>query len=443
MKKLPLSLDILILLALVPAQVQLKTNGFLLVIPLLISVLLELWVPIGQYAELKSGLLRWLFLARLMLLLIMIVGATILPAVENINWRLAVPADQNGYTPALEGIQDGALQIELALQHASHGKNPYEQRYDDSAMKYYGFSEIDMPGNPYSTYFIYLPGLLLVSFPSFALFQWFGLPFDERWVTLIAYSFLVLLLPLLVQVPEQKLFILAGIGLNPLLTSPVTYGMNDVIIILMLALMVQALTQKHILRAAFLLGLACAIKQSAWFVLPFYFLFVFRLAEPSERWRRLLVSAFVIGSVMLIITGPLALWNLSAFIAATILYPLGLVGVTVPIRGYTVGVLLKGLGVIPSYTSSFPFWAMQALVGIPLLAALLRYQSNRNSVGIMLVCTGVLFFGLGVVSRFFHVNYAGFATVLIVMGTVIEASRAAHNDSTFDPGPAFTLGRPE
>lgn len=432
MKRLPLSLDVLLLLVLVPAQVQIaKTKPFLLVVPLAVYLLLELWHPIGQYRIVaKSGRLHWVFLARLMLLFVMIAGATIIPTLENIGWRLAVPADSNGYTPALEGIQDGALQVELALQYTSHGKNPYAERYDATPMKYYSLSNVDVQGNPYASYFIYLPGLLLVSSPPFALSQWVGFPFDERWVTLIAYAALVFFLPLLVQPPEHKLLMLAAIGLHPLLTVPVIFGMNDVIIVLLLVLTILALSQKHPWLAAMWLGAACAIKQSAWFLLPFYFLYLFRWVEPSQRLRQVLSSAAIIGAVMLIVTAPLALWNLPAFVMATILYPLGLTGVNVPIRGYTVGILLRGAGMIPSYTASFPFWILQGFLGIPLLAATLRYQWKRNSLGILFICAGVFGFGLGLVSRIFHDNYVGFMTVLIAIGAILQAGGESPPDTT-------------
>jgi len=417
-------LDLLFLSVLIPAHMHLKGISFLMVIPLFGYIMLELWHPLASYTSLpdKFDRTRLVFLIRLFLIFIIIAGSVIVPTLTNIQKRLVTAPDASGYSEAYANIHDGAIQMEYALRFLSDGKNPYVERYEDTPLKYYGFSGINPSTNPAFDHFVYLPGFLITSFPIYKLFDQLGFLYDQRWIYLLAYVVLVLLLPPLVKQPTLKLSLLAAVGLNPLLTGPVIIGMNDVAVILPIVLSLFALSRKRFLLSAIAFGFACTFKQSAWFFAPFYILILFASFPQAERFKQTIKYLFVAGLAAFIIVGPFAMWSLSDFVTDVFLYPSGAVDVNYPIRGYTIGVLLVGVGWIGSPLDPFPFWTLQLVVGIPLLVWLLKFQWRQNRMGIMFICAGVFIFGIGLASRFFQDNYVGFVIIFILLGFLLNLS---------------------
>ena len=80
------------------------------------------------------------------------------------------------------------------------------------------------------------------------------------------------------------------------------------------------------------------------------------------------------------------------------------------------------------------FWVLQVVLGLPLLFLLLRYQWHRNSIGMMILCSGMFTLGLGLVSRFFQDNYVGYVSVLVTAGIVLiyedSAMKLGSSDQT-------------
>lgn len=426
----PVSLDVLLLLVLVPAHVGLDGKPYLLVVPFLIYVLLELWIPLAPYSSLPEKLdkTRLSFLARLTLLLIIIAAATIVPTIEGIRSRYEITQQSPFSADAYRRVHDGAIQVEVALSYLQDGKNPYVENYENTPLRYFGFSNLEIPRNPAIDHFVYLPGFLLISYPAYSVFERIDLFYDQRLIYLLAYVLMVLLLPLLVEPPAVKLTMLAAIALNPLLTGPVIVGMNDVLLVLIVVFMGLALKTKHLMWSAVIFGLACAFKQSAWFLAPFYVLYLIPRVSGQNRVREITKLVFLAAITAIVIIAPFALWDISAFVTDVFAYPAGSVPVNYPIRGYTIGSLLVGTGVIDSPLDRFPFWALQLLLGIPLLLFLLRYQRRRNTIGSMLVAAGVFTFGMGFLSRFFQDNYVGYIAVLITMGVVMAMGEYSLGD---------------
>jgi hypothetical protein len=414
---------------------ELKGVSFLLVIPLFFYVLIEIWHPLTAYNLLPDcfGKTRIVFLFRFFLMFVMIASAVVIPTVTNIYSRLTTQPDSLDYLDAYASVHDGAVQVELALDFLSSGKNPYAERYDDTPLKYYGFSGIEPSSNPVFEHFVYLPGLLAISFPAHQFFGELGILYDQRWIYLVSYILLVMMLPQLVESPTMKLSLLAGIALNPLLTGPVIIGMNDVIIILPLVFSVFALTRRRFFLSAFVFGLACTFKQSAWFFAPFYILMLFHTLPASQRALQTIKYLFIVGCVTLIIILPFALWSLPDFILDVFVYPGGSVAVNYPIRGYTVGVLLVSAGVIQSPLDSFPFWILQLVVGVPLMVQLLKYQARQNDLSRLFIAAGLFIFGIGLVSRFFQSNYVGFVATFISLGFLLNLVSGDANPESVPP----------
>ena len=421
-------IDVLLLLALVPAYVWgFRQEMILIVFALAAYLAVAMWQPLTDYNELpQSGKAKWSFLLRWMLVLVIITAVVIVPSFKNMLTLWTAELDADGYTSAYLQYHDGAIQIAEAVEFLADGKNPYVETYENTPVQFFGFqAEGEMiRANPGLDYLAYLPGYLWLSWPAYVLANAIGFPYDQRWVYLLLYAVLILSLPHLTKNPADKLVLTIAVGLNPLFVRPIIIGMNDVAVLLGVIGAVLALQRKHWLLSAILFGLACALKQFAWFIAPFYLLWV-SWKGTSRKDGKLDIklgvkTAVIIAAVMLIIIGPFALWDMNAFIEDVFLYPSGRVGVNYPIIGYTVGTLLIGLGVIPSHYADFPFTILQIVLGIPLLFVLLRHQWQDNGVGEMFLSSGLFILGFGLVSRFFQDNYVGFVAILITLGLMLR-----------------------
>ena len=421
-KRYPVSFDVLLLLVLVPAHTQLHGYDHLVVLPFLVYLLLELWHPLGQYSKLPDSFSmgRLHFLVRLGLLLVIIAGATILPLRQRLVARSSSAFDESEYLDSISVIHDGAIQLESALMFLSSGRNPYAESYEDTPLKHFGFIHNDTLVNPALDSFVYLPGFLAISYPPFILAQELDINYDQRIIYLIAYILLVLIIPLLFQQPVYKLLALVLIGLNPLLTGPVIHGMNDVVVLMALILTVWALLNKRFWLSILFMGLACILKQSAWFILPFFAAYQFGNSGRDNLKRTAAVAAIIFLILGIFFILPFLLWDSKAFLTDVLAYPSGTIEINYPIRGYNLGIFLVGVGLIDSLFSPFPFWLLQALVGIPLLIILTRRQLRVNTLGLMLIHSGIFILLIGFFSRFFQDNYFGMVTVLISLGILLD-----------------------
>lgn len=416
-------IDLLLLLALAPAYVWgFRQEMILIVFALAAYLAVALWQPLTGYNELpEHGKARWSFLIRWMLVLVIISGAVIVPSFQNMLELWTAKLDADGFTPAYLEYHDGAIQIAEAVKFLAEGKNPYAETYENTPVRFFGFQAEgeSFRANPGLDYLAYLPGYLWLSWPAYRLADSVGFPYDQRWVYLLLYVVLILSLPHLTKKPADKLVLTIAVGLNPLFVRPIIIGMNDVALLLTVIWAVIALQRERWLLSAIFFGIACSFKQFAWFMAPFYLLWVSRHGNELD-YKRGVKTAVTIVIVMLIIISPFALWDMNAFIEDVFLYPGGQVGTNYPIMGYTIGSLLVGLGVTSSNYADFPFTLLQLIFGLPLLILLLRYQWRNNGMGEMFLSAGLFILGLGLVSRFFQDNYVGFVAILVTLGLMLR-----------------------
>lgn len=391
------------------------------VVAVLAYLFLAIWLPLGvNHKGIRS---RLAFMGRYALILIIAAEAVIVPTVNNIIERALTPIAADGFSPADVKLSDSGLQTELALTFLVDGLNPYGERYEETPLRFYQWQDVDDPNwqDPAFEYFVYLPANLYVSWPVYQGMAQVGLPYDQRVVFLLFYIAILLVLPQLVREPVLKLALVAGVGLNPLFTKTVVLGMNDTAVFFFLLLMFLMLTRRKFLAAAIFMGIACAFKQYAWFMGPFYLLALWQEAPPDRRWWQVIVSLGIIGGIVLLSVLPFVLWNFDALYTDTLAFPAGRAAYLYPIRGFTVGRLLMGTGVIHSFVEPFPFQLLQAILGLPLLFFLLRYQRGR-SLGSMVLAASCFIVGIGFLSRFFHENYVGVVIALATIGILLDLS---------------------
>ena len=421
-----ISLDLLILLLVTPAYIK-GQDAYIIFVSLLVYIFLSLWLPLTSNNDNGNLQNRLGFVLRYGFLLVIATAAVIIPTATNIIIRSVTPIEADGFSPAYSTLSDSALQTELALGYLNEGRNPYVESYENTPIRFYQWADVGQPDwkDPVFSYFVYLPGTLWLSLPLYKASSAINIFYDQRIIYLLTYIILLLVLPQVAKEPIYKLSVVAAVALNPLFTNSVLLGMNDVAPFLLLILTILALARRRFIYAAVFMGLACALKQYVWFIVPFFTLFVWEYNESSQRWRSIIWSLAIIGLIVLGTALPFLLWDPQALYVDTLAFPAGRAGILYPIRGFTIGRLLMGAGVIPTFVSPFPFQLLQMIIGLPTLFLALRYQYGRG-LGAMLVAASLFIFVFGYLSRFFHENYVGIVIAIASLGVLISWS--AQND---------------
>lgn len=343
---------------------------------------------------------RWRNLARLTLvmfvLFLIVVGSTLL----GIYLRHT--------TAPYEYIHDGAIQIEEAVKFLLAGQNPYGADYAHTPMANWHFSGAAALALKHNGY---LPFTFLLALPFYLVSQSTLGWFDIRFVYLPALVITWLLLPHLTDTWDKKLGLLIVVGLNPLFVPFFIEGRNDGLILFWVTLTLFLLQRKYFTAAAFTLGLVCATKQTAWFILPCFLAFFF-FGPLKSQWRSLAQRVLVPLAVpFVLILSPFIVWNASAFIDDTLIYP----AVTFPAAGYGANQLLLLSGILPVDTAPFPFVILQLLFGVPTLLLLWHYQRAHPSLRVMLAASAVLTLVVAFFNRVFQDNYIGY---IIALGSI-------------------------
>ncbi len=163
----------------------------------------------------------------------------------------------------------------------------------------------------------YPAGILLLGAP----FIWAGMP-SLLWLNLLAFAILIFLL-LRRALPEQRPSMLTAALLNPAIWNYTIFVNYDVIVILCIAAAWFFSPNRR--ASAIMMGLACSIKQLAWFFAPFYFIAIYK----KDGWKAAIAggvwmfAVFFAVNLPFIILSPVA-WFQSVLVPATdSFYPIG------------------------------------------------------------------------------------------------------------------------
>lgn len=351
---------------------------------------------------------RWCDRARLTLVLFVVSLIVIAPTLLEIFLRrTSVP---------YEHIHDGAIQTEEAVKFLLAGQNPYGADYSRTPMALWHFSGAAALALHHNGY---LPLTFLLALPFYLVAQSVVGWFDVRFVYLLVFIITLFLLPRLVNAWGKKLGLLIAFGLNPLFVPFFVEGRNDGLVLFWIVLCIYLLQHKHIAVAAFVLSLASATKQTAWFIIPFFLAYLF-FGPLKNDWRDLARRALVplaipFGLILL----PFMAWDAHAFVADTLIYP----SATFPVAGYGAGQLLLMLGILSSDGAPFPFFLLALLFGIPTLLLLLRYQRTRPTLRVFVGASATFTFVVAFFNRVFQDNYIGYIIALAAIAYFLESPR--------------------
>ncbi len=354
---------------------------------------------------------------------LIVIITVILPSLKLVLLR-----QQSG--PASYSHDGGVIQTEATIDYFLQGRNPYIEDYVNTPMAEWGLNEFRTALYHYP----YLPWTFIFSTPfkllSTALIGWY----DQRFVYLLLFIVTLALLPRLAQRSDRALLLVMVIGLNPVMGSDLIYGQNDSFVLAWIVLSLWLWRRGHTvgwrIASAAAFGLACASKPTAWFLAPFYLLWmVGDVAEavPARvlTWgRRAIGLAWPMLAAALLVVLPYFLWNPSAMVDDVWKWSAGTSATAYQIWGWGASNLVLTLGWVKTRFDAWPFWLPELLVGAPFMSALLVRQWRTNTLARALWCYGLFLLAFFFVSRFLNENYLGYITAFLALGALLPGTDA-------------------
>ena len=321
---------------------------------------------------------------------------------------------------------DGLVQTEAAVDRVIAGQRIYGVDWSNTQVARIPWTTTAGP-NPALRHFVYDPLPVLLGIPFRLVTGAAGLPFDYRIVLLLFLALGVAGVAVLPAPPSRRFMITVALYLNPLISTYLWTGRNDIAFVVMVVLSLVCLTRGRVRYASLALGIALALKPFAVLAVPFLALALWKrwnaptptlpqrgrgkVGRGREIW--VLSGALLVVPVLVTIL-PFFLVDPAAFWRDTVLYTSGGVADAYPIGGDGFGAFLLATGIIHRNTDSFPFWILQLLATAVVLwfngrAFLRRPTAGRWMAGFAAVLLAFTFF-----ARFFNDNYVAVILALIL-----------------------------
>ncbi|MGD0055043.1 MAG: glycosyltransferase 87 family protein [Acidimicrobiales bacterium] len=250
--------------------------------------------------------LRRVLSVRVALLALVIVGTVAVPLGLEAHWRHSQPEI---------GV------IKRSAGFVSKGKDPYRTYVKD------GKVVNEIPGRPaYESFFPYFPLMSVFGLPSALTHKGKGLTDPRIVMTLMTLIASALALSLLRASRQQKIRIAQVLIALPTGALFLATGGDDMPILALLLLGVAALQRHSNYLAGVSLGLAAAMKLTAW-PLAAGALLVARERDGRPAWRKV---GLIIACILVVTVTPFVLHAPGAFISNVFAFPLGLAGVASP-----------------------------------------------------------------------------------------------------------------
>ncbi|MCP4198909.1 MAG: DUF2029 domain-containing protein [Proteobacteria bacterium] len=321
----------------------------------------------------------------------------------------------------------GVIQTEATIDYFLSGRNPYIEDYYDTPMAEWGFPDFRTALEHYP----YLPATFAGSAPakllSKALIGWY----DQRFVYLLLFLLILLLVPGLVEKrPPDVLGLTMLLGLNPIMGLDLMFGQNDVFVLAWIVFSLWAMQRQRFVWSAIFFGIACAAKPTAWFIAPFWGLAM--LGEGHLTWRQLSqqiglllkrISPALITFLILVL--PYLLWDIDAFVDDVWRWSAGTAEVHYQIWGWGFANFILASGSLPDRFAYWPFWIPELLVALPLLIFLLARQLRSDTLANVCWHGAVFFLAFAYFSRFLNENYLGFLLALFALGYFLQPHKTA------------------
>lgn len=317
-------------------------------------------------------------------------------------------------------IHDMPLQQEIAIRYLLDGKNPYSENYFGTFLEQWNYSESEK--NPALNYFVLPPFYILFAVPFYFLSNTFFGYSDARIPLVFLFATLLILAAFLIKDKEKRILALILLAFNPAMLDYTLEGRSDIFMFAFMFMGFFLLQKNNLFVAGIPMGIAFAVKQSAWPIFPFYVAYLFFKTKKVEETVRHLLPFTI---TFVVITLPFLLWDYHSFLESTIFYLSGSVPNGYPIAGYGFGKLLNQLGFIKDVREYFPFYIVQLIVGLPLFLVLLRYLKKHLSVGSLIIVYGIFLFVFWYLSRYFNNSHLGYLSLVFITAYFWPKSKEA------------------
>lgn len=306
-------------------------------------------------------------------------------------------------------IHDIVLQQEAAIRFLLDGKNPYATTYFDTPLEQWHYSPTEI--NPALYHFVMEPFYLFFALPFYAFGNIvFGF-FDGRMPLVFLFFWLLLLAAILVKDPDKRRLFLILLAFNPAMLPYTLEGRSDIFMFSFMATSLFLLHYKRYTLAGFPMGLAFAVKQSVWPIIPFYIVFLYFTTKSINKTIKNLLPLIITFAGILL---PFFLWDPNAFLDSTVGYLSGTTEHSYPISGYGIGKLLVQIGFIKDIHDYYPFHVWQLIIGLPLLAALIKFLKGKVQVKRLLIVYGLSLFVFWYLSRYFNNSHLGYLSLVFI-----------------------------
>ena len=321
-------------------------------------------------------------------------------------------------------VHDSVVQTEAAIEYLLAGKNFYQEDYTESPLIVW--NEGNIPSyegeitNPALYHYVYLPGYVLINTPFYLFFNQLVGHFDQRTIIALTVFGLVYLTYKLLKPRSYYLLFFIMFFLNPWHIYHWVIGVNDVVLLFFIACSLLMLRKNKYVAATILLAISCAIKQTAWFLLPFYLVYIYYKKGKNKKFffKQCLILVLFASIIIL----PFFFWGMNAFTDDIFKYLSGSSETSYPIAGYGLGKVLLMLGVVNS-SQYFPFWIFQLVIGLPVLIILILKQRRDNTLSTMILSYALFLLVFGFVSRYFNHSHFIYVAQLVLIGAFLYLDR--------------------
>jgi len=318
-------------------------------------------------------------------------------------------------TAPVYGVHDIILQQEAAMRYLIVGKNQYKETYFGTAVEDWHYGELGKDAiNPALYHFVMPPWYLLFPFA----FYYTGIPllgfFDGRMALLFTMALLLVALWYWFRDKAIARIAIVLTALSPAVVDYFVEGRSDVFALAWLMVAMLLVRYKKYVWSGVFLALSFMSKQTTWFILPFYALFLWskNIKNTGVFWRTAVAGA----GVVLFLVAPFLLWDARAFIDSVLLYLTGSTPTSYPVSGYGLGMMLYEFGVIRDIHAYYPFIMWQLVIALPFLIVMLRFLWKKPTESGVMISYAMFLFVYWYLSRYFNNSHLGYLSMLFVLG---------------------------
>lgn len=322
-------------------------------------------------------------------------------------------ADRHRIAPAYL-VHDIILQQEAAIRYLVHGKNPYKETYFGTPVESFRYDELGSAAvNPALYHFVMPPWYLLFPLVFYTPANHTVGYFDGRIVSLFALAGTLFVLEKIIKNQKLKLIAVSLAALSPGVVDYFIEGRSDIFALFWFILAILFLEKRNFFISSLVFGLALISKQTIWFALPFFAIFLW--LKNNQSLKNTVKYMLISGGTALIFTAPFLVWDYRAFVDSVLLYLSGNTAHGYPVSGYGFGMVLYKFGIIKDIHAYFPFIFLQILFGIPVILVSLWWLMKKPSISRLIFGYGISLLVVWYFSRYLNNSHLAYVSTLFML----------------------------